>query len=165
VPKGMVKQKSSAREFITSEIICFIPGIIGGFFTSMSVKTWYPTLIKTPLNPPGWVFGPVWTVLYFMQGYSLYLLRKSKGEPIAKLMASLFFYAQLGLNLLWSICFFGFKSPLLGFMEIGILDITVLFTIISVYRINKKASYWLLPYMAWISFATYLNYSIYQLNK
>ncbi len=153
------------KPLILSLIACFLPGIIGSLATASSVNTWYLTLNRPSFTPPGWLFGPVWTALYLMQGVSLYFLTTTKGEPVAKLIATLFFYFQLVLNLLWSIFFFGLKSPILGFIEIGVLVITVIFTIIASYRISKPASLLLLPYLAWISFATFLNYSVYRLNK
>lgn len=150
---------------LTSILICFIPAMIGGIVTSTSVNTWYPTLEKPLLNPPNWIFGPVWTILYLLQGISLYLVRVTKQETDIKWIAYFFFHIQLFLNLLWSILFFGFKSPGAAAIEIGLLIIAVLFTIISSYRVNKLAAYLLLPYLGWISFATYLNISIYQLNR
>lgn len=153
------------KTFITSLIICFLPGIIGSLATASSVNTWYLTINRPSFTPPGWLFGPVWTLLYLMMGISLYKLRTTNGEPVAKLLANIFFYLQLFLNLLWSIFFFGLKNPLLAFIEIGLLVITVIFTIIASYRISKPAGLLLLPYLAWISFATFLNYSVYRLNK
>ena len=153
------------KPFITSLIICFLPGIIGSFATASSVNTWYLTINRPSFTPPGWLFGPVWTMLYLMQGISLYLLTTTKGDAVSKLIATIFFYFQLCLNLLWSIFFFGLKSPILGFIEIGVLVITVIFTIIASYRISKPASLLLLPYLAWISFATFLNYTIFKLNR
>jgi len=100
-----------------------------------------------------------------MMGISLYNLRITKGEPVAKLLAFIFFYFQLALNLLWSIFFFGLKSPLLALAEIGLLVITVIFTIIASFRISKTAGWLLLPYLAWISFASFLNFTIYRLNR
>ncbi len=159
--------KINYKVALSSLIICFIPAIIGGLFTSSSVSTWYPTLNKPAgLTPPNWLFGPVWTILYLMQGISLYLITITKiDNPITKLMAKLFFFLQLIFNLLWSIFFFGLKSPMLAFVEIGLLDITVIFTIIAAYRIKKSAAYFLIPYLLWISFATILNYQIVLLNR
>lgn len=149
----------------SSIVICFIPAIIGGLATSSSVTTWYPGLNKPDLTPPNWLFGPAWTVLYLFQGLSLYLIRQTNAhDTVSKKITLSFFYLQLGLNLLWSVLFFGLKNPGLALIEIGFLDITVLFTIIAAHRINKTASYLLLPYIGWISFATWLNYQIFILN-
>ncbi len=153
------------KPFITSLIICFLPGIIGSFATASSVNSWYLTINRPTFTPPGWLFGPVWTALYLMQGISLYLLTITKGDAVSKLIATIFFYFQLCLNLLWSIFFFGLKNPLLALIEIGLLVITVIFTIIASYRISKTAGWLLVPYLVWISFASFLNYTIYRLNK
>jgi tryptophan-rich sensory protein len=155
----------NSKLFLSSIIICFIPALIGGLATSSSVTTWYPSLIKPDFTPPNWLFGPAWTVLYLFQGLSLYLIRQTPVKDMAAKKITLsFFYLQLGLNLLWSVLFFGLKNPLLALLEIGFLDITVLFTLISAYRLNKTASFLLLPYMGWISFATWLNFQIFILN-
>lgn len=156
----------STKILITSISLCFIPALIGGLATSSSVTTWYPGLIKPNFTPPNWLFGPAWTLLYLLQGFSLYLLQTTKGkDATAQLIALGFFYTQLALNLLWSVFFFGLRNPGLGLLEIGLLDITVLFTILAAYRIHKIAGLILLPYLGWISFATWLNYQIFILNR
>lgn len=154
------------RSLIGAQIACFIPAALGGIATSSSVSTWYTTLNKPSFNPPNYLFGPVWTVLYLMQGISLYLINTATTKDVvAKLIAQILFYFQLVLNLLWSIFFFGLKNPALGLIEIGLLDITVIFTIVAAFRVRKAAAYLLIPYLLWISFATYLNYSIFILNR
>ncbi len=161
----MLKNTQDRIVLFTSLLICFLPAIIGGLVTSSSVNTWYQTLQRPSFAPPNWLFGPVWTLLYFMQGISLYLIRQSQAESVAKLIAGSFFYIQLGFNLFWSILFFGFKNPFAGLLEIGFLVISVVFTIISSIRVSKTAALLLLPYLAWISFASYLNFAVYQLNR
>jgi len=161
----MAHKKRNLILFLSSILICFIPAAIGGVVTGSAVNTWYATLHKPSFNPPNWLFGPVWTVLYLMQGISLFLIRKTNGESIAKLIATSFFSIQLILNLLWSILFFGFHSPLAGLLEIGLLIISVIFTIIAAFRIHRVAGLLLLPYLAWISFASFLNFTVFQLNR
>ena len=134
------------------------------FFTVSSIPDWYSALRKSSLNPPDWVFGPVWTVLFLLMGISLYLVwDKGLKEKNVK-RGLVFFGVQLSLNTLWSIIFFGLKSPTLAFIEIFILWIAILFTIIEFYRISKPAAYLLVPYFMWVSFAIFLNYSIVVLN-
>jgi len=157
--------KINLKTLITSVIICFVPAIIGSLATSSSVSTWYPTLVKSPLNPPPWVFGPVWTILYLFQSISLYLVRTTKQDSGQKMLAYVFFGFQLFFNLLWSVLFFLLKSPGAALIEIGLLLISLIFTIIAVYRIHKSAAYLLLPYLAWISFASYLNLQVFILNR
>lgn len=147
-----------------SLIICQLAGIIGSFFTSSSIPTWYAALEKPSFNPPNWVFAPVWTTLFVLMGISLYLIW-NKGLKAKKVKIALtFFGIQLTLNVLWSIIFFGLKSPLYAFMEIIILWIAILLTIFKFYRISKAAAYLLIPYLIWVSFAVVLNFLILTLN-
>ncbi|MCF7861877.1 tryptophan-rich sensory protein [Candidatus Woesearchaeota archaeon] len=157
-------KKNWLLKLISSIVICQLAGIIGSVFTISSVSTWYQTLNKPFFNPPSWLFGPVWTILYLMMGISLYLVWikgiKTKNEKIAVYL----FLFQLVLNLLWSILFFGIRSPLFALIEIIILWAVILLTIGYFYRISKPASYLLMPYIAWVSFAAVLNFFIYYLN-
>ena len=151
-------------KLIVSIVACQAAGLIGGLFTARSVKTWYLTLNKPSFNPPGWIFGPVWTLLYLMMGVSLYLIWKQAGEQNIR-FAVIVFILQLALNTLWSILFFGMHNPALAFAEIILLWIAILACIILFYPLSERASYLLLPYLLWVSFASVLNYSIWQLNK
>lgn len=133
-------------------------GILGSLFTASSVKNWYVTdIVKSPLNPPSWVFAPVWTILFILMGIALYLVWHKKNNLF-------WFWVQLFLNLLWSILFFGLRSPTLAFYEILILWFAILMTIIKFRQYNKTASILLWPYLAWVSFASYLTYSVMILN-
>ncbi|MBD3355370.1 tryptophan-rich sensory protein [Candidatus Woesearchaeota archaeon] len=149
-------------KFIISILIPFIASAIGGFFTASSASTWYVDLVKPSFNPPGWIFGPVWTLLYLLMGFALYLVWINKSKKKEK--AYWAFGIQLGLNALWSILFFGLRSPLSAFIEIIFLWASILITIIYFYKINKKTIYLLIPYILWVSFAAVLNISIVILN-
>lgn len=140
-------------------LLCQAAGIIGSIFTFNSVNTWYPTLEKPFFNPPSFVFGPVWTTLYFLMGISLFLVWGKKKIDLR------WFWAQLSLNTIWSIIFFGLKNPLFALIIIIFLWISIFQTIKSFKKVNKKASYLLYPYIAWVSFAAILNLSIVLLNK
>ena len=149
-------------KLIISILIPFLASAIGGFFTSTSVSTWYVDLIKPSFNPPSWVFGPVWTALYLLMGIALYLIWVEKSN--IKKSAFIAFGAQMFLNALWSVLFFGLQKPLFAFVEIILLWAAILITIIYFYRINKNAAYFLIPYILWVSFAAVLNFSLYLLN-
>ncbi|MBD3248730.1 tryptophan-rich sensory protein [Candidatus Woesearchaeota archaeon] len=149
-------------KFIISLILPFLASLIGGIFTASSVSTWYLTLVKPSFNPPSWIFGPVWTLLYLMMGLALYLVWINKQEN--KKPAFTVFGIQLFLNALWSILFFGFKRPLFAFIEIIFLWISIFVTLVYFYKIEKKAAYLLIPYILWVSFAAVLNFFIYYLN-
>lgn len=150
---------SKLIRLILSIALCEGAGIIGSFFTFQSVSTWYPTLIKPVFNPPAFIFGPVWTTLYLLMGVSLYLVWGKKKTKLK------WFWKQLLLNVLWSVAFFGLKSPILGLLIIILLEISIILTIKSFSRVNKTATYLLYPYIAWVSFATILNLSIVILNR
>ncbi len=151
-------------KLIGSIAICLLAGVIGSFFTVQNIPTWYTTLNKPFFNPPNWIFGPVWTILYILMGIALFLVLNKKEVKGEKGTAILFFGIQLFLNLLWSILFFGLKSPVAGLLEIGILWISIVFTIFLFYRISKLSALLLAPYLLWVSFATVLNYFIWRLN-
>ena len=148
-------------KLIVSILICQIAGIIGSIFTTPSITTWYADLQQPAFSPPNWVFGPVWITLYTLMGISLYLVWNKKNN--VKIPLTLFFI-QLILNSIWSIIFFGLQNPFYALIEIIILWITILLTIISFYKISKKASLLLLPYIIWVTVATTLNYYIWILN-
>ncbi len=148
---------------IISIFIAQLAGIIGSIFTFISVKTWYANLIRPGWNPPSWLFGPVWIILYILMGVAAYFVWQNKDIPLAKL--ALFFYGlQLLLNALWPIIFFGFKNPGLAFIEIIILSIFIIITTVLFWKINTHAGILLLPYILWTLFATFLNYAIWRLN-
>lgn len=134
---------------------------LGSAVTTPSITTWYQTLIKPSFNPPNYLFGPVWTILFTLMGISSYLVWKKQ----KKIKTPLKIYTvQLILNFLWSYLFFGLHRPDLAFFEIIFLWIFILLTIKSFYKVEKVAAYLLIPYVFWVSFAAFLNYSIVILN-
>jgi len=145
-------------------VLCQLAGIIGSIFTFSAIPTWYATLNKPWFNPPGFVFAPVWILLYTLMGISLYLVLKKGLENKDVTLATMFFGAQLALNAIWSILFFGLHNIFLALVEIIVLWVVLLFTIIKFYKISKKAAYLLIPYFLWGSFATILTFSILLLN-
>lgn len=151
-------------KFAVSLLLCLGAGFIGSFATNKSVGTWYMTINKPVINPPNWIFGPVWTTLFILMGIALYLVwHKGFTYPGVKI-AFIVFIVQLILNILWSVFFFGFRSPTLGFINILILWLAILFTIILFFRVSQTAGYMLIPYILWVSFASVLNGWIMFLN-
>jgi len=140
-------------------LLCEGAGLVGSVFTLNSLQTWYPTLVKPFFNPPGWIFGPVWTTLYFLMGVSLYLVWGKKKTD------SKWFWIQLLLNSLWSVAFFGLKNPIIAFIVIIFLLTSIFLTIKAFTKVNKVSVYLLYPYLAWVSFASILNLSIVILNR
>ncbi len=152
-------------KFLTAVVACQLVGIISTPFTLSAIPTWYNTLNKPPFSPPNWIFGPAWTTLYFLMGVSFFLIwQKGLKKKQAK-QALFYFLVQLFFNFIWSILFFGLRSPILGLVDIVVLWVLILLTIIKFYKISKPAAWLLYPYLAWVSFATLLNLSIVLLNK
>lgn len=144
--------------------ICLLAGYVGSMYTTPSLPTWYAGLQKPDLNPPSWVFAPVWTALYILMGISLCLILRSgitRGEVLAGLVL---FVLQLGLNIGWSYLFFGWHAIFFALMCIIALWAVLLCTIIQVSRFSIFGAALLIPYLIWTSFAAYLNYAIMVLN-
>lgn len=156
--------KSNLAKLIIAIVLCQMAGIIGSLFTFQAIPTWYADLAKPSFSPPNWIFGPVWTTLYTLMGISLYLVWNSKTKQNIKKEALSVFYAQLILNSLWSIIFFGLKNLELAFVEILLMWVLIAASIVKFNKINKTASYLLIPYLLWVSFATLLNFAIAWLN-
>lgn len=141
-------------------LVCLAVGGLGGVATAQSVTDWYPTLNKPAWTPPGWLFGPVWTVLYVMMGVAAWLVWRT-GDARAALGI---FAVQLALNFAWSFLFFGLKSPVMGLVCIILLWLAIAATIRAFGRNSNVAAVLLWPYLAWVSFATALNGAIVVLN-
>ena len=142
-------------------ILCLGVGGVSGFVTAQSVLDWYPTLNKPFFNPPTGVFGPAWTLLFIMMAVAAW--RVWLEGSIAKPALNLFFI-QLILNFFWTIIFFGMKNIGLALVEIIIFWIMIAFTMRAFMKISKSAGWMMAPYLAWVSFATLLNASIWWLN-
>ena len=151
-------------KFIASIIICQSAGVFGSMATFEAVPGWYITLEKPFFAPPNWIFGPVWIILYYLMGVSLYIVWKDELKSKTRKVFFVVFAIQLILNALWSLLFFGLKSPLLGLIDILILDVMLVVTIFYAKRVSKYAAMLLIPYMVWIIIASVLNYAIMVLN-
>jgi benzodiazapine receptor len=140
--------------------ICFLPGIIGLQF---SPGQWYTALSKPSWTPPGWIFAPVWTILYFMIGISGYWAWNTSDSRNRK-AAFCVFALQLALNATWSWVFFGLHNISVSVINILALWVFILMNIVFFYRLSAVAGYLLIPYLVWVSFAAVLNWSIWRLN-
>lgn len=147
-----------------SIVIPLLVGYFGSLFTTPSIGTWYASINKPAFNPPNWIFFPVWTTLFILMGISLYLIWEKYPKNKLSKNALYVFGLQLGLNLLWSLLFFGLKNPLYAAIEIVVLWMAILITIMKFRKISKTASLLLLPYLAWVAFAAALNFSIVMIN-
>lgn len=147
---------------IISILIPQLVGLVSSYYTISAIPTWYATLNKASFNPPGFVFGPVWTTLYLLMGISLYLVLVKKIKSSSPAIKA--FSVQLLLNFLWTFIFFGLKNPLIAFIEIVLLAISIAYTIKLFYKVSRNAAYLLVPYLIWVSFASLLNLFVVILN-
>ena len=160
---GAVKTKDVVT-LVSSILICQCTGFIGSFFTRPSVPAWYATLDKPAFTPPNWLFSPVWLTLFLLMGISLFLIwRRGLAEKTVRVALG-FFGLQLIFNIVWSVLFFGLKSPLAGLIDIVVLWVAIVLTIFYFFKISKIAGVLLLPYIVWVSFASVLNFFIWRLN-
>lgn len=155
--------KSLIFKLIVSIILPLGLGAIAGIFTAQSVPEWYDTLYRPSFSPPNWIFGPVWTFLYILIGFSLFLIWKQEPSK-ERNIAILIFMIQLLLNFGWSFIFFYFNMIGLAFIEIILLWISIVIMLVLFHKIKPLASYVNIPYLLWVTFAAVLNGSYFFLN-
>lgn len=154
-----------ALRFVVALALPLLAGAAGGWATAQGVAEWYPTLVKPFFNPPAWVFGPVWTLLYLMMGYAFFLVWDlGRAYPGVRFAIALFM-VQLLLNALWSVLFFGARSPGWALLDIVLLWLAILATLLHFLRVKMLAGWLLAPYLAWVTFAGVLNIAIWNLNR
>jgi benzodiazapine receptor len=161
---GNIRTETIVR-YVASIIVCNLAGLAGSVVTVTGINSWYAYLNKPWFTPPNWVFGPVWTVLYILMGISLAMVWGAWKEknPLAGI-GLILFGIQLALNVAWSYLFFGLQSPLYGLAGIIVLWIAIVATIAWFWRVRRVAAIIMLPYIAWVTIAAFLNYSIWALN-
>lgn len=136
---------------------------VGSLFTNAGLETWYDTLEKPSWTPPGWVIGAVWTVLFGLMGVAGWLVWRTGGFALQRVPLSLF-GAQLVLNVLWSALFFGLRAPGAALAEIVVLEAAIIATMVAFWSVRPLAGALLVPYAAWVAFASFLNFTIWRLN-
>lgn len=174
-------------KLVMSIVVCELAGVIGSFYTMPAINGWYASVNKAPFNPPNWIFGPVWIVLFFLMGISLFLVWQKKWtvkvseaeagqktwNPISSKLwlgswreenVMIVFVLQLALNILWSVIFFGLKMPGVAFFELIMLWFAIEYMIVNFYRVSKTAGLLQIPYLLWVSFAGVLNFFVWILN-
>lgn len=152
-------------KLIVAVLVSELAGVVGSVFTAPAIPGWYAELAKPALTPPGWVFGPVWVALFALMGIAAFLVWRQGWERKNIRFALGIFGVQLVLNILWSVIFFGLQSLGWAFAELVILWLAILVTIVVFYKISRLAALLLVPYILWVSFAGYLNLSIWQLSE
>jgi benzodiazapine receptor len=149
---------------IVAIILCFAAAGLGGLVTTPQIPNWYADLAKPAWTPPGWIFGPVWSLLYLMMAVAAWLVWRQAGFAGAKLPLTLF-AIQLVLNSLWSVLFFGLQNPGAAAVEIILLWLAILATLVVFWKRSMWAGGLLVPYLAWVSFAAVLNVAIWWMNS
>ena len=144
-------------------VVCFAAAGIGGAVTTPKIATWYAALAKPSWNPPNWIFGPVWSVLYLCMAIAAWLVWRQGGLAGAATPLALF-AVQLVLNLAWSWLFFGFENPGLAFVDIVLLWAAIAATMVAFWFRSAIAGILFVPYLAWVSFAAILNFVVWRLN-
>lgn len=142
--------------------VTFVAAFVGSRFMP---GEWYGTLAKPSWNPPSWVFGPVWTLLYIMMAVAAWLVWRERGAAAGVTAALTMFVLQLVLNAAWSWLFFGRHTISGALLDIVALWLGIVVTIVLFWRVRPLAGALLLPYVAWVSFAAFLNYTLWQLNR
>ena len=155
--------RESWASLVPFAVVCFTAAAIGALFTYTSVNTWYTQLRRPEWTPPNWIFGPVWTGLYILMAISAWIVWRSSSWSVTG-AALMLFGVQLLLNSLWSVIFFGLRRIGPAFGEILILWTMIVATTVAFLPISLLAAWLLIPYLAWVGFASYLNFRIWQMN-
>lgn len=160
-----VMKKGLVIKIIICLAVTFSAPVIASFVMEPGGSDWYANLNKPSFNPPGWVFGPVWTVLYILMAISAGLVwQRGLGERKVR-VAMGFYLVQLILNAIWTPIFFGLEMPLLAFIDIVLLWAAIILAILAFFRVSKITAALMVPYLGWTTFAAVLNFSLWYLNR
>lgn len=162
--RNLIGPARSALALLAFVAVCATAALVGSAFTAPSIPEWYGSLVKPSFTPPSWLFGPVWSVLYLAMAIAGWLVWL-RPRNIAVALPLALFGGQLVLNALWSILFFGLQAPGIALVEILTLWAMIFATLISFWKISTIAGWLFVPYLAWVSFATILNFEIWRLNS
>ena len=158
-------KKGLGIKVIISLAVTFSAPVIASLVSNPGASDWYSNLDKPSFTPPGWIFGPVWTVLYTLMAASTVIVWQ-KGLASAEVrMALIHYLVQLFLNALWTPLFFGFEMPLLAFIDIVLLWAAIILTVLAFLRVSRYAGFLMVPYLVWTTFAAVLNFSLWFLNR
>jgi len=159
----MMRMLDAHDGLVGSVLLCLLVAGAGGAVTAGAVRTWYPRLRKPSWNPPSWLFGPVWSVLYLLMAIAAWLVWRARDAGDVTIALGLF-GVQLALNLSWSVLFFGLRRPAWALAEIVLLWLSIAATVAAFWDRDPIAGALLLPYLAWVAFAGVLNGAIFRLN-
>ena len=166
MPKSADLLKAERRWWVLAGllVLCLAAGWATGAVTAGPVRTWYPGLAKPAWMPPAWVFAPVWTALYVMMAVAAFRVWCSDPRFSGTRLALIFFFVQLGLSLAWSFVFFGLRSPGLALLDMALLWAMLALATYAFFGRDRAAGLLMLPYLAWMSFAAFLNAAIWMMN-
>ncbi|AEN05011.1 TspO/MBR family protein [Halolamina sp.] len=154
-----------ALSLLLAVVLVELVGASGSLFTVQGLDLWYETLERPALAPPNWVFGPVWTTLFALIGGAVWLVwRQAEAAPRRVRVALVVFVVHFAANLAWSLVFFGLQEIAAGLAVILVLWLLIVATMWAFDRVDRRAALLLVPYLLWVSFATYLNYQFWVLN-
>jgi translocator protein len=154
---------NATRALIGWLVLCFAVGGLSAIFSARALPGWYAGLTKPPFNPPNQLLGPVWTILYALMAVAAWTVWKTRPSSCRKRGLRLF-CVQLGLNFLWTWIFFGSHQMLTAFVDLIALWVAILLTILTFKKMSTTAAWLLVPYLAWVTFAGYLNFATWHLN-
>lgn len=157
-----ISRKNQVIGFIGWLVVCFAASAIGAI-ASIEARSFYGQLVQPDWAPPGWLFGPVWTMLYALMAIAAWLVWRAGGFRGHRTALTLFL-VQLALNALWSWLFFAWQFGAVAFADILLLWLLILATLVAFWRVRPLAGALLAPYLLWVSFAAFLNYTVWQLN-
>ena len=153
--------KNKFLSFVLFFAITYSASFIGGFASISFKEPWYSQLVKSDLNPPDWVFAPVWTTLYLMMTLAIWFFWHSKNRDMDTIYI---YFIHIVFNTTWSIVFFGLHKIFLALIVLMILIILIIILIIKFKRVNYVSSYLMIPYLLWSCYALFLNFNLYILN-
>lgn len=157
-------QRRPLWSLVAAVLVCELVGAAGGLLSADGITTWYPTLAKPALTPPSWVFGPVWTTLFALLGAGAWLVWKAGLDRRPVRVALALFAVQYVVQVAWSGVFFGLRSPGGGLAVIAVLWLLIVATVVAFDRVDRRAALLLVPYLLWVTFASFLNLRLWQLN-
>lgn len=160
-----MRNLSSSLKLVIAILTCEVIGFTSGLIGSAGMNVWFDNLQKPSWNPPNYLFAPVWTFLYALMGIAFWLIWKNESPESNKRSAYTVFALQLFLNFCWSIIFFRFQAPFFALIEILLLLAMILLTAYHFAKFSKTAAFLLIPYALWVSFASFLNYTLWSLNN
>ncbi|WP_232686952.1 TspO/MBR family protein [Halobacterium zhouii] len=159
----MALSREDAPGLLVAIVACNVVGAAPAFVTATGSDSWYRSLADPALAPPNWVFAPVWTTLFVLMGVAAYIVYQG-GVGRERTTALALFVVQFAFNVAWTLVFFGSESIAGGLAVIAVLWILIAARLVAFWRVRRTAGLLLVPYLAWVSFATYLNYAFWALN-